>query len=110
MKLYGPKNCDTCQKAQKQLLAVGFEADFVDVRATPLSPDQIEQFLEAFGAALLNTRSTTWRGLSEEERSGEPKTLLADYPALMKRPVSEGPDGLTLGWGKDVQGQYLTES
>ena len=68
MKLYGIKTCDTCRKALKALP----EAEFVDVRATPLERADLERFLEAFGGALVNTRSTTWRGLSEEERAADP--------------------------------------
>jgi len=33
--------------------------------------------------------------------------LLAAHPALMKRPVVDGPGGLTLGWGADAQAAHL---
>jgi arsenate reductase len=56
-----------------------------------------------FGAALLNTRSTTWRGLSEVQRAASPEALLADHPTLMKRPLIALGDQLYLGWTKDVQ-------
>ncbi|MGG7567034.1 ArsC/Spx/MgsR family protein [Rhodovulum sp. DZ06] len=99
MKIYGLKNCDACRKAVK---ATG--AELVDVRAAPLDRATLERFQAAFGAALLNTRSTTWRGLPEEARAGDPLALIAAHPALMKRPVIEADDGtLHLGWGKDVQ-------
>lgn len=100
MRIYGLKACDTCRKAVKALDG----AVLVDVRAEPLERAQIERFLEAFGAALVNTRSTTWRGLSEAAREGAHGDLLAEHPALMKRPVIEDDaGGLHLGWGKDVQ-------
>ncbi len=100
MRIYGLKACDTCRKAVKALDG----AELVDVRADPLAPAQIARFLEAFGEALVNTRSTTWRGLDEAERAKPPEALLAAHPALMKRPVIESEDGtLYLGWGKDVQ-------
>ncbi|SFR53408.1 arsenate reductase family protein [Litoreibacter janthinus] len=98
MKLYGIKTCDTCRKALKALP----NAAFVDVRATPLDRAELQRFLDAFGADLVNTRSTTWRGLSEAERSADPLDQLTAHPTLMKRPVID--DGtLYLGWGKDVQ-------
>ena len=56
MKLYGIKTCDTCRKALKALP----EAEFVDIRATPLDRADLQRFLDAFGADLVNTRSTTW--------------------------------------------------
>ena len=58
----------------------------------------------AFGAALLNTRSTTWRGLSEDERATPPLALLAAHPALMKRPLIVDGDQMYLGWDKATQG------
>ena len=62
----------------------------------------------AFGEAFVNRRSTTWRGLSETERAGDPVALVSAHPTLMKRPVIEDDDGrLHLGWGKDVQNSLL---
>lgn len=107
MKLYGLKNCDTCRKALKAIQASGQDIILIDARADGISFDDLSRFHAAFGAALLNTRSTTWRGLSDTERETPPLELLAAHPALMKRPVIDGPKGLTLGWTKDVQAQYL---
>ncbi|AJE48251.1 ArsC/Spx/MgsR family protein [Celeribacter indicus] len=100
--IYGLKTCDTCRKAGKAL-GVGV----TDIREMQLSRDDLERFEAAFGAALLNTRSTTWRGLAEAERGRPPLDLIADYPALMKRPVIERDGALYLGWGKDVQEALL---
>lgn len=101
MRIFGLKACDTCRKAAKVL-----GAELVDIRATPLEPAQIEAFHEAFGAALVNTRSTTWRELSEDARAMDPVALIAAHPTVMKRPVIEQGGALTLGWTKDVQAQY----
>jgi arsenate reductase len=106
MKLYGIKACDTCRKALKTLRDAGQDVAFVDIRDTPLEPELLLRFHEKFNDALLNTRSTTWRGLSEEERKSAPLDLLAAHPTLMKRPVIEA-DGLYLGWGKDTQSALL---
>lgn len=107
MKLFGIKACDTCRKAAKVLGDAGHKVEFVDVRATPLTQEQLVHFRETFGDALVNTRSTTWRGLSEDQRSEAPMELLTAHPTLMKRPVIETSDGLHLGWGKDVQAALL---
>ena len=107
MKLYGLKNCDTCRKALKSLNGAGHDVEFVDVRADGVSREALEQFHAAFGDALVNTRSTTWRGLSEAERAQDPLKLLGNHPALMKRPVIDNAGSLTLGWTKPVQTQLL---
>ena len=105
--LFGLKNCDTCRKASKALEAAGHDVSLRDVRDDPLDKETISRFLEIFGDNLLNTRSTTWRGLSAAERSRPPADLLADYPALMKRPVIDDEGKLTLGWDKSVQSLLL---
>lgn len=62
-----------------------------------------EAALAQFGDALVNTRSTTWRGLSEQERARAPDALLAEHPPLMKRPLIDADGTLYLGWTKDTQ-------
>ena len=99
MEIYGLKTCDTCRKAIKALP----EAQFVDVRADGVPAAVIAQALEQFGDTLVNTRSTTWRGLSEQERQGAPLDLLAAHPTLMKRPLIADKGALYLGGTKDVQ-------
>lgn len=99
MKLYGLKNCDTCRKALKNLP----EAEFVDVRTTGVPADIMARAYAEFSGALVNTRSTTWRGLNDEQRADEPLRLLAEHPALMKRPLIEVDGKLFLGWSKEVQ-------
>lgn len=99
MQLYGLKNCDTCKKAMKALP----QATLVDVRAEGVPADVMARASDVFGERLLNTRSTTWRGLSEDERQGAPLALLAQYPALMKRPLIVDGEIMTLGWTRDVQ-------
>lgn len=99
MRIYGLKNCDTCRKALKLLEG----AELIDVRASPMPPEVITAAFETFGDALLNTRSTTWRNLSAEERAGAPLDLMAAHPALMKRPLIVKGDEMHLGFTKAVQ-------
>lgn len=103
MELYGLKTCDTCRKARKALP----EAAFLDVREDGVPENVLDNALEKFGDDLLNTRSTTWRGLSEAERAGQPKDLLQAHPTLMKRPLIVADGQMYLGWKKDVQAQLL---
>jgi len=107
MRVYGLKACDTCRKAMRALTAAGHDAVLVDTRAEPLDAARLDAFLEAFGDRLVNTRSTTWRGLSEAERAESPEALLARHPALMKRPVIEAGGKLYLGWDDGVRSALL---
>ncbi|MAC82207.1 MAG: arsenate reductase [Rhodobacteraceae bacterium] len=99
MRIYGLKTCDTCRKAIRALPG----ADFKDVRADGVPEAVLRRGFETFGDALLNTRSTTWRGLDEAERARPPLELLADHPTLMKRPLIEDGEAMYLGWTRDVQ-------
>lgn len=94
MIIYGLKNCDTCRKALKSLDG----ATLHDVRADGFPGDLLDRAATEFGSDLLNTRSTTWRGLDNQERAGDMATLLRKYPALMKRPLIEADNRLYLGW------------
>lgn len=107
MKLYGLKNCDTCRKALKSLQGTGYDVKFIDIRQSPLTVAKRHSFLAAFGDSLLNRRSTTWRGLAEDQRAAPPDQLLAAHPALMKRPVIETGEALLLGWTPEVQASLL---
>ena len=101
--LYVIKNCDTCRKAVKALP----QAVFSDVRADGVPEAVLEAALQVFADKLVNTRSTTWRGLDEAERARDPLALLQEHPTLMKRPLIAVDDQLYLGWTKEVQGALL---
>lgn len=106
MKVYGLKACDTTRKAVKALSEQGRQVELVDVRSDPLDREALRALLAEFGSALLNTRSTTWRGLDEAERQRDPVDLLHDHPALMKRPVIEDAGNRYLGWTREVQATF----
>jgi len=99
MQIYGLKNCDSCRAARKALP----QAAFVDLREAGLPEPVLQAALARFGDALVNTRSTTWRGLSAEERTAAPVDLLRAHDALMKRPLIVQGDRMWLGWGADVR-------
>jgi len=99
--IYHLKTCDSCRKVLKQFKVANIDFKAVDVREAPLSKPELSRFLEAFGwEALMNRRSTTWRGLSEAEKAAAQDNaldLLQTYPTLMKRPIIDSAAGLTLG-------------
>lgn len=107
MIIYGLSTCDTCKKARKALEAAGHEVTFRDVRADPLTPAEIDEFVQAFGDAIVNRSSTTWRGLSDWLRASDTESQIAAQPTLMKRPVIRSDSGLHLGWDPGVQAKVL---
>lgn len=112
MKLYGIKNCDTCKKALKALESAGHSVAYHDFRADGLNAEKISEWIALFGRdKVLNTRSTTWRGLSDEDKNiGDDKDLvqlIVKNPTLVKRPVIENDPVFVIGWGKNEQHQLL---
>ncbi len=96
MRFFGLKSCDTCRKALKKL--ADRNVDVIDVRADGVLVTDRAAMIAAFGDAAINTRSTTWRNLSDDERALGTAALLAAHPTLMKRPVIEIDGALYQGW------------
>ena len=99
MEIYGLKTCDTCRKAQKALP----QARFRDLRAEPLTAEELSTLWQALGEGMLNRASTTWRGLSDAEREKDALTLMAAHPALIKRPIFAQDGRFHLGWNARTQ-------
>ncbi len=108
LEFYGLKTCDTCRKAIKALENAGKELTIYDVRSDGVSKKQLAEWIKDVGwQTLLNTRSTTWRQLSEDEKSDVEDTkalaLLVAHPTLMKRPVIVDGQSVYVGWSKPTQ-------
>lgn len=90
--LYGIKNCDTVKKALAHLSERGLPHSFHDYKRSGLDEATLCSWIQAVGwEVLLNTRGTTWRGLTESERTGVDETkarqLMLRHTSLIKRPV-----------------------
>ena len=105
--LYGIPNCDTVRKARTWLAAQGVEARFHDLRRDGASPEMLLGWAREVGwETLLNRKGTTWRGLPETDRQAvrdmiSACRLMAKFPSLVKRPVVQWPQGLTVGFDPD---------
>lgn len=115
MKIYHLKSCDTCRKAIKALRAQGYNPELIDVRVDGITMDTLVKIEALMGyEKLLNTRSTTWRGLADADKADmsadKALALIAQHPTLMKRPIiMDGiMDGgkITLGWTKEAQAAW----
>lgn len=109
--VYGLKNCDSCKKAVRALEQAGLAHRFFDIRTEVDLVVKVPDWLDAVGARLLlNTRSTTWRNMSEEDReiaNNDPAGVLIAHPTLIKRPVIEAGDAVSVGWTDATMGGLL---
>ena len=104
--IYGIPNCDTCKKARKWLEANSVEHQFHDLRVDGLEKTMLDRWAGQVGwQKLLNTRSTTWRGLAESERQeiNEKRALglMLAHPTLIKRPVLESGNEILIGFSEE---------
>lgn len=96
--IYGIPTCGSCRSALAAFKSADVPADLRDIRKDALSPAEIQEFTQAFGPALVNRASASWRALDDAARNLPQADLLATYPTVMKRPVIRSAAGLTLGW------------
>ncbi len=106
--VYGLKNCDTCRKALKHLNEAAIDHRFVDIRTGGVTRDQISQWAAAAGwEILLNRRGTTWRGLADGQKADvdadKAISLMAEHPALIKRPVIVKESDVLVGFSDEVR-------
>ena len=88
IQVYGIKNCDTVKKAIVYLNDSGIDYQFIDVRHNPISQQVLKKMVDSVGwEFLINKRSTTYRSLSEEDKSNINYDLVLSLPTLIKRPV-----------------------
>ncbi|MDD8058189.1 MULTISPECIES: ArsC family reductase [Shewanella] len=103
MTLYGIKNCDTVRKARKWLEAEKIDFTFHDFREDGLTAETVNQWVKVVGwEALFNKRSTSFRGLTDAEKSDITQekaiALMVQYPTLVKRPVLVKQDSILIGF------------
>lgn len=93
MMLYGLNQCSTVAKAKAWLDMNGIAYAFQDYRAVPVAPATLKKWAKELGGweKLVNRASMTWRNLDDTLKTPETDaqwlSLIADYPAMIRRPV-----------------------
>ncbi|WP_022941009.1 ArsC family reductase [Psychromonas hadalis] len=101
--LYGIPNCDTVKKAKKWLTQHNICYSFHDYRKDGLDEKLLHTFLEELSwMELLNKRSTSYRGLSQEQKDNLTQetaiALFIEFPTLIKRPLLISKNSALLGF------------
>jgi arsenate reductase (glutaredoxin) len=112
MKVYGIRNCDTMKKAMNWLDENGITYEFIDYKKAGVAAAGLPDWNQRAGwETLLNRRGLMWKKLSEAERADvdEAKALLlmAQYPALIKRPVLDTGKQLLIGFSPENYAEHL---
>ena len=102
--LYGIPNCDTVKKARAWLTEHGVAYEFHDFKKQGVTPEQLSAWCAAVGwEVLLNRRGTTWRRLdaalqASVSDAASAVRLMQEQPSVIKRPVTDWGDALTIGF------------
>lgn len=105
--LYGIPNCTTVKKARAWLAEHGLEVPFHDFKKHGVDAAWLRKVSRQTGwQALLNTRGTTWRKLSDAEKAAGDNeagamALMISQPSVIKRPVLECDGRYHLGFAED---------
>ena len=112
MILYGISNCDTVKKARRWLDEQDVAYRFHDVRKDGLDAARLQSWIDALGwEKLLNKAGTTFRKLPDAQKEGldlkAAKALMLEQPAMIRRPVVEAADGISVGFSaSDWQARF----
>lgn len=107
MKLYGTPNCTTVKKARAWLAGHAHEVAFHDFKKQGVDAAWLREVIRQTGwQALLNTRGTTWRKLTDAEKAAADQeagaiALMISHPSVIKRPVLERDGRYHLGFAED---------
>jgi Spx/MgsR family transcriptional regulator len=109
--VYGIKTCSTVRKAIKELEAAGHDVNFRDVRGKTMGLSDWDYLEGKVGwDSLLNRKSQAWRNLEDADKADLNRDkaieLLVKKPNLMKRPLIDGGDDVTLGWTAETKSAY----
>ncbi len=111
--MYGIPNCDTVKKAKLWLAENEVEYAFHDYKKLGADKDTLKAWCKKVGwESLVNRRGTSWRKLSESERSDLTETraiqLMIANPSLIKRPVITVDNTVIVGFDQEAFASNLT--
>ena len=102
--VYGIPNCDTVRKARAWLAEHAIAYTFHDFKKQGVAARQLALWSDAAGwAQLLNRKGTTWRKQDEATQAavvdaGSAQALMLTNPSLIKRPVVDWGNAVTVGF------------
>lgn len=105
--IYGIKNCDTMVKARRWLDARGVAHAFHDYKASGVTRETLEGWIDKVGwEVLLNRAGTTFRKLPDADKAGVDQAkaigLMLAQPSMIKRPVLDVDGKLTVGFKPEI--------
>lgn len=116
VRIYGIPNCDQVRAARAWLKKHGKEPEFIDIRQEGLASQTLDRWLTHLPwDALLNRRGLTWRSLEPTIRAqivdqSSAAELMLKHPLLVKRPVLEFGEQLSVGFSEPLYRNLFLET
>ena len=104
LKVYGISNCDTVKKALAWLKEHQLAYEFHDYKKVGITPQKLNEWLtQVPHQTLINRAGTTFKKLSEEEKSmivdnASAVSLMLERTSVIKRPIIESKHILLVGF------------
>ena len=110
LKLYGYKKCSTCRKAEKALIELGIDYQYIDITETPPSATALKKWVkssELDPKKLFNTSGEQYRSLGIKHQLPELTQadifkMLAGNGRLIKRPIVTDGTHATVGFKEPI--------
>ena len=109
--LYGIPNCDTVKKARAWLTEHHLTYQFHDFKKQGVPPAELARWSTSAGwETLLNRKGTTWRKLDAATQAAvvdaaSAQSLMLAHPSVIKRPVVDWGEAITVGFDAAVWSQ-----
>jgi arsenate reductase len=115
MIIYGIKNCDVTKKALNWLEENGVAYTFHDYKEKGVTSHKIEDWLKRKPLnELINSRGTTYKGLSDADKEAIAKkdvkksiVLMMENTSIIKRPLVETGNEVILGFDEDYWDKHV---
>lgn len=115
IKMYGIPNCDTVKKVANWFKQHKIEYSFHNFKTEGITKAKLNEWAsKADWNLILNKKSTTWRALApnlpdKELTRKEALLLLFEHTSLIKRPIIEYQDQISIGFDESLfQQRYLS--
>jgi arsenate reductase (glutaredoxin) len=105
--VYGIPNCDTVKKSRAWFDAAGIAYSFHDYKKQGVTEAALRRWVQVLGwEVLLNKKGTTWRKLPASDQAAvidaeSAIQLMQRESSVIKRPVLEGANVLTVGYAPE---------
>ncbi|WP_392534156.1 Spx/MgsR family RNA polymerase-binding regulatory protein [Nostoc sp. C117] len=91
IQVYGISNCNTCKKALIWLQRNNIDYEFINIKETPPTREQIQNWVKSLGFALMrNTSGQSYRALGDEKKTWTEQEWVDAFTQdamLLKRPL-----------------------